>query len=71
MSSVGALRRCNGTGWLPVCRTNAKASLTEEVSDDGHTITYSSDGTGYDNATYKLTIKIETIQYNQANSLWQ
>ena len=50
---------------------NAKASLTEEVSDDGHTITYSSDGTGYDNATYKLTIKIETIQYNQANSLWQ
>jgi len=48
----------------------AKASLKEEVSEDGHTITYSSDGTGYDNATYKLTIKIETIQYNQASSTW-
>lgn len=49
---------------------NIKASLHEEVSDDGQTITYTSDGTGYDNATYKLIIKIDTIQYEQANNIW-
>ena len=49
---------------------NIKASLHEEVSSDGQTITYTSDGTGYDNATYKLIIKIDTIQYDQANNIW-
>ena len=49
---------------------NINASLQETISDDGQTITYTSDGTGYDNATYKLTIKIDTIQYDQANNIW-
>ena len=49
---------------------NIKASLHEEISNDGQTITYTSDGNGYDDATYKLTIKIDTIQYEQANNIW-
>ena len=49
---------------------NIKASLHQEISNDGKTITYTSDGTGYDNATYKLTIKIDTIQYDQASNIW-
>lgn len=47
-----------------------EATLIENISEDGKTITYSSSGNGYDNATYKLTIKIETIQYDQAESVW-
>lgn len=47
---------------------NIKATLTEEKSADGQTITYTSQGTGYDNATYTLTVKIDTIQYDQANN---
>ena len=49
---------------------NIKASLHEEISSDGQTITYTSDGNGYDDATYKLTIKIDTIQYDQASNIW-
>lgn len=47
------------------------STLTETVSDDGQTITYTSSGNGYDNATYKLTIKIDTVQYDQASSIWK
>lgn len=46
--------------------SNIKSSLKETKSADGKTITYSSTGDGYDNATYNLTIKIDTIQYDQA-----
>ena len=49
---------------------NIKATLNADVSPDGHSITYTSSGYGYDNATYKLTIKIDTIQYDQANNIW-
>ncbi|MDO5569712.1 MAG: BsaA family SipW-dependent biofilm matrix protein [bacterium] len=49
---------------------NIKLTLTQTTSQDGHEITYTSSGTGYDNATYKLTIKIDTIQYDQANNVW-
>lgn len=49
---------------------NINANLKETVSDDGKTITYESNGTGYDNATYKLTVKIETVQFDQANNIW-
>lgn len=47
-----------------------KSSLKETKSSDGQTITYTSTGDGYDNATYKLTIKIDTIQYDQAKNVW-
>ena len=47
------------------------SKLTETISEDGQTITYTSSGNGYDNATYKLTIKIDTVQYDQASSLWK
>lgn len=47
------------------------STLTENISQDGQTITYTSSGNGYDNATYKLTIKIDTVQYDQASSLWK
>lgn len=49
---------------------NIKSTLTENVSSDGKTITYTSSGNGYDNATYTLTLKIDTIQYDQANNIW-
>lgn len=47
---------------------NIKASLNKKVSNNGQTITYTSDGNGYDDAEYKLIIKIDTIQYDQANT---
>lgn len=48
--------------------SNIKSSLKETKSADGKTITYTSTGDGYDNATYNLTIKIDTIQYDQART---
>ena len=50
---------------------NIEASLKETVSEDGKTITYTSTGDGYDNATYTLTIRLDTIQYDQANNIWK
>lgn len=49
---------------------NIKSTLTKTTSSDGQTITYTSSGNGYDNATYTLTIKIDTIQYDQAQNVW-
>ena len=49
---------------------NIKSSLKETKSADGQTITYTSTGDGYDNATYSLIIKIDTIQYDQAQNVW-
>lgn len=50
---------------------NTEATLKEKISDDGKTITYTSTGDGYDNATYTLTIRIDTVQYDQANNFWK
>lgn len=47
-----------------------KASLNTNVSQDGQTITFTSTGNGYDNATYTLTVRIDTIQYDQAHNVW-
>lgn len=49
---------------------NIKASVSETISDDGQTVTYTSTGNGYDNARYILTVKIDTIQYDQASNVW-
>lgn len=49
---------------------NIKADLKRTISEDGQTITYTSTGDGYDNARYTLTIKIDTIQYDQAHNVW-
>ncbi len=46
------------------------ADLNTTVSDDGKTITFTSTGNGYDNATYTLVVKIDTIQYDQAHNVW-
>ncbi|MBQ8901737.1 MAG: hypothetical protein IJY87_01560 [Bacilli bacterium] len=48
---------------------NIKANLSESVSNDGQTITYTSTGDGYDAAQYTLKINIETIQYEN-NDIW-
>lgn len=48
---------------------NIKATLTESISEDGKTITYTSSGNGYDNAQYTLKVNIETIQYDH-NDIW-
>ena len=47
-----------------------KASLKRSESDDGQTIIYESTGDGYDDAKYILTVKIDTIQYDMASSIW-
>jgi hypothetical protein len=49
--------------------SNIQSSLKETKSADGKTITYTSTGDGYDNATYSLTVKIDTIQYDQSK-IW-
>lgn len=49
---------------------NIKSTLAKTTSADGQTITYTSSGNGYDDATYTLTIKIDTIQYDQAQNVW-
>lgn len=49
---------------------NIKANLSKTVSTDGKTITYESTGANYDGARYILTIKIDTVQYDQALNIW-
>ena len=46
------------------------ASLNRTQSEDGKTITYTSTGNGYDGAKYILTIRIDTVQYDQALNVW-
>ncbi|MBR1376672.1 MAG: BsaA family SipW-dependent biofilm matrix protein [Bacilli bacterium] len=50
--------------------SNIVADIKETKSADGKTVTYTSTGKGYDNATYTLTITIDTVQYNQAINVW-
>ena len=61
------------TSFINSVKFNEKvnASLKESVSEDGKTITYTSTGDGYDNATYTLIVKIETVQHDAANSFWK
>lgn len=49
---------------------NINANLVANTSSDGKTITYTSTGDGYDDATYTLTVKLDTIQYDQATNAW-
>lgn len=49
---------------------NVNANLVANTSSDGKTITYTSTGDGYDDATYTLTVKLDTIQYDQATNAW-
>ena len=48
--------------------SNITSELVSTRSEDGKTITYTSSGDSYDNATYKLIIKIDTIQYDEADA---
>lgn len=50
---------------------NIKATLNENVSADGKIVTYTSSGDGYDNATYTLTVRIDTVEYDAARNLWK
>lgn len=50
---------------------NIKATLKESISSDGKTVTYTSSGDGYDNATYILTVRIDTVEYDAARNLWK
>ena len=59
----------NSTGFF-INNPSPTADLNTTVSDDGKTITFISTGNGYDNATYTLVVKIDTIQYDQAHNVW-
>ena len=50
--------------------TNSSNCTTTE-SNGTKTITCNSTGTGYDDATYKLTFNIETVQYNKYKEAWE
>ncbi len=45
-------------------------TCTESESNGTKTITCNSSGDDYDNATYKLTLTIETVQYNKYQTAW-
>ena len=49
---------------------NIISTLSSTISEDGKTITYTSSGEGYDNATYSLDITIDTVQYDEASNAW-
>ena len=53
---------------------NAKTKLDDtcetEEENGVKTVTCNSSGDDYDNATYKLTFTIETVQYNRYNEAW-
>jgi len=46
------------------------SNCTKTESNGTKTITCNSTGTGYDDATYKLTFNIETIQYDKYKTAW-
>ena len=45
-------------------------TCTESVNNGVRTISCNSSGDDYDNATYTLTLTIETVQYNKFNEAW-
>ena len=45
-------------------------TCTPSTNNGTTTITCNSSGSDYDNATYKLTINIETVQYNKYKEAW-
>ena len=53
---------------------NPKVTLgdtcVENETESGKTITCNSSSNDYDNATYKLTINVETVQYNKYKEAW-
>lgn len=44
--------------------------LDEIPSEDGKTVTFTSTGGGFDGATYTLTVRVDTVQYDAARNLW-
>ena len=62
------------TSFLESVTFNSKTKLddtcTETVNNGTRTITCNSSGDDYDNATYTLTLTIETVQYNKYASAW-
>jgi hypothetical protein len=68
MTSIGSGE--SSTSFISGVTFNDKitSELVSNISSDGKTITYTSSGDGYDNATYRLTIKIDTIQYDEASA---
>ena len=52
----------------PAITNNSNCTTREE--NGTKTITCNSTGTGYDDATYKLTFNIETIQYDKYKTAW-
>ena len=51
-------------------KTKLDDTCTETVNNGTRTITCNSSGDDYDNATYTLTLTIETVQYNKYASAW-
>ena len=62
------------TSFLESVTFNSKTKLddtcTEIVNNGTRTITCNSSGDDYDNATYTLTLTIETVQYNKYATAW-
>jgi len=62
------------TSFLESVTFNAKTKLDDTcvttTSGSTKTITCDSSGDDYDNATYTLTVTVETVQYNKYNEAW-
>ena len=51
-------------------KTKLDDTCTETISNGKKTINCNSSGEDYDNATYTLTFKIETVQFNKYKESW-
>ncbi len=51
-------------------KTKLDDTCETTIGEGTRTITCNSSGDDYDHATYKLTINIETVQYNKFNEAW-
>ena len=51
-------------------KTKLDDTCTETVNNGVRTVTCNSSGDDYDNATYTLTLTIETVQYNKYAAAW-
>ena len=62
------------TSFIESVTFNSKTKLDDTcvttIDGNTRTVTCSSSGDDYDNATYKLTFNIETVQYNKYNEAW-
>lgn len=59
----------NSVQFNPAVEITSTNNCVEDKA--AHTKTCTTTSTGYSNATYKLTVKVETVQYDQYKDAWK